>query len=288
MNIINETRKSANKNPVVVWCSDLHINSTVALCVPDYEMDDGNKHKNSKLQDALYEAWVDAWKQVKQKAKGREVIGIIGGEIADIGAKHPGLQFVTRNRDTVEKMAQETLIPMLEVIDKLIVLRGTEAHTELSSQLDESIARQIAKSSDWYKKVKVIRDGSKYSHYYCRRYIGGRLFDLAHHVGMGSAQRSERDAANHLAADLIMKYARWKELPPDFALRGHVHRHSDSADNFPTRAIISGAWQMHTAFSSRIGADGSKADIELIYIEPDTKFVDRIHYEAKREPAKYI
>ena len=280
--------KQKSSNPVVVWCSDLHINSTVALCVPDFELDDGNKHKNSKLQDALWEAWVDAWKQVKQKARGREVVGIIGGEIADLGAKHPSLQFITRNRTDVESMAQETLIPMLDVVSKLVVLRGTEAHVDQSAQIDESIAKQIAKSSDWHNKVKVIRDGSRYSHYYMRRYIGGRLFDLAHHVGMGSVQRSERDAANHLAADLIMKYARWRELPPDFALRGHVHRHSDSADNFPTRAIISGAWQMHTSFSSRIGADGSKADIELIFIEPDTKNAERINYEAKREPAKYI
>lgn len=284
MNIINEKRN----NPVVAWASDLHINSTVALCVPDFELDDGNYHKNSKLQDALWEAWCSSWKQVRQKAKGREVVGVIGGEIADKMTKHPSLQYIARSDDDIRRMAQETLVPMLEVVDKLIVLRGTEAHTDLGSQLDEGIAREIAKSSDWHNKVKVIKNGSRYSHYYCRRYIGGRLFDLAHHVAMGSARRSERDAANHLAADLIMDYARHGEKPPDFALRGHVHRHSDSADNYPTRAIISGAWQMHTAFSSRIGASAGKADIEIIYIEPDTKKAERIHFETKREPAKYI
>jgi hypothetical protein len=271
-------------NPIVVWASDLHINSTVALCVPDFELDDGNYHKNSKLQDALYEAWCDGWKQVKNKSKGREVVGIIGGEIADKMSKHPSLQFITNNPDDIRRMAGETLSPMLEVVNKLIVLRGTEAHTGLSSNLDEGIAREIAK--DW--DVKVIKDGNRFSHYYCRRYIGGRLFDLAHHVSMGTARRGERDAANHLAADLIMDYSRHHELPPDFALRGHVHRHSDSSDNYPVRAIISGAWQMHTAFSHRIGASAQKADIELILIEPDTKKVERINYEAKREPAKYI
>jgi hypothetical protein len=248
-------------------------------------MDDGNYHKNSKLQDALYQAWVDAWKQVKHKARGREVVGIIGGEIADNMVTHPSLQFITFNKETIRRMALETLSPMLKVVNKLIVLRGTEAHTGLSGELDEGIAKDIAKE---YKKIKVIRQDKRYSNYYVRCYIGGRSFDLAHHVGMGSARRSERDAANHLAADLVMDYARHKEQPPDFALRGHVHRHSDSADNFPTRVIISGAWQLHTNFSHRIGAGGTRSDIELIYIEPDTKKVERIFYEPKREPPQYI
>lgn len=271
--------------PIVVWVSDLHINSTVALCVPEFEMDDGNIHKNSKLQNALYEAWADGWRQVKQKARGREIVGIIGGEIADNMVTHPSLQFITYNKETIRRMAIETLEPMLKVVSKLIVLRGTEAHTGLSGELDEGIAHDIAKQ---YKKIKVIQDGKRYSNYHLRCYIGGRSFDLAHHVGMGSARRSERDAANHLAADLIMDYARHGEKAPDFALRGHVHRHSDSADNFPTRVIISGAWQVHTNFSHRIGVGATKSDIEMIYIEPDTKKVERIFYETKRESPKYI
>lgn len=272
-------------SPVIAWVSDLHINSTVALCVPEFEMDDGNGHKNSKLQNALYTAWVDGWKQIKQKARGREVVGIIGGEIADNMISHPSLQFITYNKETIRRMALETLDPMLRVVSKLIVLRGTEAHTGLSGELDEGIAKDISKS---YKHIKVIRDGARYSHYHLRCFIGGRSFDLAHHVAMGSARKGERNAANHLAADLIMDYARHGEKPPDFALRGHVHRHSDSADNFPTRVIISGAWQAHTNFSHRIGAGATKSDIELIYIEPDVKKVERIFYEPKRESPKYI
>ena len=271
--------------PIVVWCSDLHINSTVALCIPDFEMDDGNRHMNSKLQNALFEAWSSGWKQVRQKARGREIVGIIGGEIADNMAKHPSLQFITHDPEVIRRMAVETLEPMLRVVNKLIVLRGTEAHTGLSGGLDEGIAHDIAKS---YKKIKVLRDGSRYSNYHVRCYIGGRSFDLAHHVGMGSSRRSERDAANHLAADLIMDYARFGEKPPDFALRGHVHRHSDSADNFPMRVIVSGAWQMHTNFSHRIGAGATRPDIEMIYIDPAIKHVERIHFETKREPPKYI
>jgi hypothetical protein len=269
----------------VAWVSDLHINSTVAVCVPDFEMDDGNYHGNSKLQNALYSAWSDAWRQVKHKAKGREIVGIIGGEIADNMTTHPSLQFITYNKETIRRMAIETLEPMLKVVNKLIVLRGTEAHTGLSGELDEGIAHDISKS---YKNIKVIKDGKRSSHYHLRCYIGGRSFDLAHHVGMGSARRSERDAANHLAADLTMDYARHKEFPPDFALRGHVHRHSDSGENFPTRVIISGAWQVHTNFSHRIGAGATKPDVELIYIEPDVKKVERIFYEAKRESPRYI
>lgn len=272
-------------NPIVVWCGDLHINSTVALCVPEFERDDGNYHKNSKLQDELWLAWVDAWKTVKRKAKGRQVVTIIGGEIADEMMKHPSHQYITHNNNDLRKMALETLDPLIQVTDKLIVLRGTEAHSGLSANLDEAIANDIAKT---YTGIKVIRDGNNYSHWYARLYIGGRLFDLAHHVNMGNGKRTERDAANHLSADLMMTYGRNREPLPDFALRGHVHRVSDSSINYPIHSVICPCWTAANSHIHRIGGGAESPEIGLIYIDPVTKVVEGIRYETKRKAPQYI
>lgn len=282
------------KNPLVVWAGDLHFNSTVAPCVPEFEKDDGDYHKNSKTQDALWEMWKDAWKQVAHLSKGRDVVTILGGEIADQMQKHPTFQYVTHNPDTIRRLALETLEPALAVTNYLIVLRGTEAHVGTGSNLDEGIAREIAKSRDW-SDVKVIKDGVRYSHYYATYYIGGRFFDMTHHVNMGSSKRTERDAANHLAADLIMDYTRvWSDNRqrrfelPDFALRGHVHRFSDSKDNYPIRAVICPAWQVHTSFSYRISAGASKNDVGLVVIDPAKNQVDWIKYRTKPRDTKVL
>ena len=277
---------------IVVWAGDLHINSTMAICVPEFEKDDGNIHTNSKLQNALWAAWCDAWMEVKQRAKGREVVTILGGEIADEMSKHASYQFITPNTDDIRRMALETLEPMINVTHKLIVLRGTEAHTGVSSNLDEGIAREI---HNGYDGIKLIKDGNRFSHYYAQKYIGGRLFDLCHHVTMGQSRRTERNAANQLSSDLqndyIRKWSRDKKKKfelPDFALRGHVHRYSDSADNFPIHSIICPAWQLKTSFIHRIGASAQADDIGLVVIEPATKKIDWIQYVPQNKDPQYI
>lgn len=279
-------------DPLVVWAGDLHINSTTAVCVPEFERDDGDTRLNSRLQNLLWNGWVDAWKQVTKRAKGREVVTIIGGEIADEMWKHPSYQYITHNTDDIRRLALDTLDPLIQASDTLIVLRGTEAHSGINANLDEGIAREIAET---YDGIKIVRDGRNYSHWYLKIYIGGRLFDLAHHVNMGTSRRTERNAANQLSADLQMDYVRkWAddrskrfELP-DFALRGHVHRYADSAGNFPIRSIICPAWQMINAYGHRISASAQKSDIGLVVIEPATKRVDWIKYAAKAETVKHI
>jgi hypothetical protein len=84
---------------------------------------------------------------------------------------------------------------------------------------------------------------------------------------MGGMPRTERNAANHLAADLIMQYARRKEPLPDFAFRGHVHRVADSSYNYPVRALIGACWQVDTPFVHRIGQSASNPEIGLLFCD---------------------
>lgn len=275
-----------------VWAGDIHINSTTAVCVPEFEKDNGDIHTSGRLQRALWAAWLDACGEVKKlHNRGWEIVTCIGGEIADESSKHLTYEYITHNTDDIRRMSLDTLDPLLQVTDKLIVLRGTEAHSGIASNLDEGIAREIAKGYD----LQVIRDGKRYSHYYIKRYIGGRLFDLAHHVSNGHARRTQKDVANHLSADLQMDYVRnWSRRKstrfelPDFALRGHVHKHSDSYDNFPIRSIICPAWQTKTSYVHRIGASVEISDIGMILVEPASKRVEWLRYETDYQAPVHV
>jgi hypothetical protein len=203
-----------------------------------------------------------------------------GGELVDVDAKDRSHQYITRNPTEAREIAMEVLEPALNVGTQYIVLRGTEAHVGKSGAEDEAIARMI---HDNYNGLLTNEKQGQYSFWEERFFIGGRKFDLAHHVSMGGTPRTERNAANTLSADLIMQYAIWGEPLPDFALRGHVHRWSDSSFNFPVRSIIGPSWALPTSYIQRIGHGGRKPEIGLILIDPASKQVKPIMYDFKRE-----
>jgi hypothetical protein len=271
-------------NPVFVWVSDIHINSKQALSLPEVDKGDDDYHRANAIQRALYIAWQDAWQIVRQKAGKSPIVVCFGGEIIDIDAKDRSNQFITRDLKLAQDHAMELILPIIEIASKIIVLRGTEAHVGMNGKMDEAMGERI----DKVRKKIVLKNGKEYSWHHLRCFIGGRKFDLAHHVNMGNSPRTERDAANHVAADLIMQYRGWNETLPDFAFRGHVHRFSDSSFNYPTRVLISGCWQMATSFIHRIGKGASRPEIGLYFCDPARKEVEKIEYDYKREAPEHI
>src|SRR5581483_2530987 len=141
------------KNPIFIFVSDIHINSKAAVRYPEMVMDDGDTSIASARQMALWEPWQDAWATVKKRAKDRPVVIAFGGEIADKDAKSRSYQYVTKNGADILKLAFLTMQPALEVDTKFIVLRGTEAHTGKSSNLDEMIATEMSAKYDVVRNV---------------------------------------------------------------------------------------------------------------------------------------
>lgn len=272
------------KEPYVVWISDLHINSKMALRYPEMVMDDGDTSIASPRQMALWEAWLNCWETVKKRAKGRPVVVIFGGEIADKDAKNRSYQYITKNGADILKLAFLTIQPALEVGIKFIVLRGTEAHTGKSSNLDEIIATEMSAKHDVVRNVQT----GTFSWYYFKGVIGGRIFDLAHHVNMGGLPWTERNAANALSARLTMTYAEAGEKLPDFAMRGHVHRVADSSINYHIRSLIAPAWSLDTSFLHRIGQGAKQLEIGAILVDPLSKEVDYLRYKPKSQDMVYL
>jgi len=278
-------------NPVFVWVTDIHINSKQALCAPEVERNlDGEKYYPNKAQVALFDAWKDAWASVKEKAGDRPIVIGFGGEIVDIDAKKRSNQYITQSdgeeNELIIEHAMVLLRPALEMASKVIIIKGTEAHVGVNGAMDEVMARQINREFRGLVHKNSVTD--EFSWHYFRGFIGGRKFDLAHHVNMGGMPRTERNAANHLAADLMMQYARWKEQFPDFAFRGHVHRVSDSSFNYPIRALIGASWQVATPFIHRIAHGGNKPEIGLLFCDIKNKEVEYINYDYKREEPEHL
>jgi hypothetical protein len=278
--------KSTLNNPVFVWASDIHINSKSALSLPVVDLGEGSKYYANKAQVALWEAWKDAWKQVKQKAGKRPVVICFGGEICDIDYKKRSEQFIVRDRDQAQEHAMDVLEPALAIGAAFIILRGTEAHVGDNGAVDESMAKRIHK---YTKKVIKNEETGDFSFHHARLFIGGRKFDLAHHVSMGGTSKSERNAANNLSHDLLFDYAeKWNEPKPDFAVRGHVHRVSDSGLNFSIRSIIAPCWKFQDSYIHRIGHGGKKPEIGLVYIDIAKKEVEIIEYDYKRKAPQFV
>lgn len=235
---------------IIAIVGDLHCNSTVALCPPSIALDDGGTYQASREQRWIWRQWRTYWEAVcekRQQAGGRLIV-ILNGELGD-NNYHPTTQLVTRNPADMMRLSVEVLKPMLELEpDAIFVTRGTEAHTGVSSHLDELIARDIGATpcndkNASYQNIRAEADGVR--------------FDVAHHPpgGVGRVPWAGNNYAGKLAAMASFNAAERDERPPHLLIRGHVHRPGDSYDAYRTRAIVHPAWQLMGSYGYRIGGE---------------------------------
>ena len=235
---------------IVAVVGDIHANSTMAVCPPVVNLDDGGTYRASRIQRWLYRNWSGYWDTVAERRKGRRLVIMLNGELADDNY-HPTTQLVTRNPADMLKLSAEVLAPALSLLadgDAVLVMRGTEAHTGPSAHMDETIARDIGATGP---------GGDIASHWRLRATIDGVRFDVAHHPpgGGGRMPWTRGTFANKLAAMTIFDCAERGERAPHLLIRGHVHRPDDSYDRYATRALVLPSWQLTTSYGHRIGGD---------------------------------
>lgn len=223
------------------WLSDLQTNSTVALCPPVVNLDDGGSYHASRTQRQLWNDYLNFRDRLKSAKGDGDLYLVFNGDLHD-GDHHQTSQIITRNTATMQNIAADVIDPMAQIADKMFLIRGTEAHVGKSAALEEEIAKDLG----------FEKNGKKYSWWYLKARFKSYWFDVAHHTSMGSTPVGKGNAANKLAAEIIFEYANRGEKPPDYAIRSHVHRHADSFDNYITRAIILPCWQYNNAFAHRI------------------------------------
>lgn len=261
----------------LIVVSDLHINSTVALAPPGIALDDGGTYHASKEQHWLWRCWNDFIDQCRGLA-GRKIV-IFNGDLAELDAKKRSVQLISFNKATIQKLALETISPLVDIADGVIVLRGTAAHVGKSAWIEEAIANDLEHT------IRHSPEIASWQHF--RGVADGVRLDIAHHASMGSLPWTRANAANSLAAKILQLYAaRIKQPAPDIALRSHNHLKADSYDNFPTRVIFTPCWTLATEFSYRVGRENDVADIggTIIHCDGGNYSVEKVDYplETKR------
>lgn len=239
------------ENTAVIGVSDLHINSTVSLCVPRIELDDGGEYRASREQRQLWEWWLDYAEWSKAETEGYRRIGVIAGDVGELDTKRRTNQLITTNKATIQSLVLKTLAPLIDILDGLIVIRGTPAHVGKDAWLEEWLANDCD---------ITIGNHKTRSHYQYRGKASGVRFDIAHHTSMGNLPWTERNAAVRLAAITAGEYHKMGELLPDVVIRGHVHRWSID-ENYHMQVVIMPCWSYATEYIYRLGKYNGIAEI---------------------------
>ena len=262
---------------LVVGVSDTHINSTVGLCRPSVNLDDGGTYKASRTQRAIWDAWLDYWDEMKSIPADRRIV-ILNGDLGELDTKRRSSQLITLNKATVLNMIVDVLQPALDIADQLIFVRGTEAHVGNSAWLEEAVADDIDIS---------IRNGDNASWDQFRGIIDGVRFDVAHHASMGRLPWTEKTAALKIAKIALDSYMLdMNEKPPDIVWRAHNHRYASSGDNFDNIfAVCMMCWQGPTKYIYRIGQENRMPHIGGVYAvcENGQYQYDKIRYNPRWE-----
>lgn len=283
--------KRKSPRPVVLAItSDWHAGSTVALCPPSIVLDDGGTYQCSTPQAWLWQNWTDYWAAAKAKrdALGAELWLIGNGDATD-GNHHGTTQILSGNAAAQAAVVDALLkVPLALKPDRIVLIRGTEAHVGPSASNEERIARGLRKDG-WPVIVDEVSGAS--SHWHFRTEIQGVRLDFAHHGRVGTRPWTKPNVTANLAAEIFFDHAaedfKRNRMPtaPHLAVRSHMHQFVDTHDQHPVRVIQTPAWQLATAFIHRI-APGKVADVGglLVTIQDGVMDVEPIIYRPEQTP----
>lgn len=249
--------------------SDLHSNSTVGLAPLNIRLDDGDNVGAGTVRRWLWYRYQEILEQIEKEKQG-DLYGVVNGDAVELDHKKRSTQVITTKTTEAIEIANETLEPFFKMCKGGYVLRGTEAHVGVSGEAEEAIAKnfdnairneETGTASWWY--LPLIFDGVK--------------MDIAHHPKGGGAGRpfSSQSGIDRVASDALFEYANSGLTPPHLVIRSHLHGYKDSRDAFRTRAIITPAMSLLTAYGHRIGLNTDN-DIGAILI-----ICDGGQYEVK-------
>jgi hypothetical protein len=243
-----------DKPIVLVVVSDLHAGSTVGVCPPRVELDDGGDYKASKAQKWLWQNWLDFCGKVEAKvgALDANLVVVFNGDCVE-GNHHSTLQTITANSTTQIKIAQKVMAPLVNIADDVFIVRGTPAHVGESAKYEEHLADDL---------TNVVRE-SKHaaSHWHLPLSIKGTVFDIAHHGSLGRLPWTRPNSVNKIAAAMIIDSHQRGAQVPNVVIRSHLHQYADTGNNYSKiRVIATPAWQLPTGYVNKI-QPGAIADI---------------------------
>jgi hypothetical protein len=256
--------KTEKNGVLVVVVADLHVNSKVALCPPEVKCAGGGTYIPSRQVQWIWEeCWLDVWREVeKRKRKDKvPVLGLFLGDDVDLN-QHTHSELIETNDEEIVAMGELALQPARKVCDRLILLRGTEAHVGQLGKLEEALARRV--------KADPSPSGTA-SWWHWLGEPGGVLIDASHHAQTHGHMPHTRDAAASRQALITwMEYTDSEEKPPQIVVRGHSHfvgHGFKSGGNHEVECWFLPSWQLTTAFGHRRGSGRKVEPIRALLLQ---------------------
>jgi hypothetical protein len=260
-------KKPAKRDRPVVLAitSDQHCGSTVALCPPKVQLDDGGKYEASNAQLWLWEKWQAYWREVEQVRRRLDahLIQVFNGDLTE-GDHHKTTQILSGNPVAQAAVVNEAMrVPLALKPDGIVGIRGTEAHVGPSGAFEERIFTGLRK--DGWPVIREPGTGNG-SHWHWTLEHQGVRVDVAHHGKFGSRPSTKMNTVIGLALDIWTEHHLNGRPHPQLAIRSHMHQYGDTGGIYPTRLVQMPAWQLKTAFVHRINTTGKLSDIGGIIV----------------------
>jgi hypothetical protein len=270
--------KSVN-NLVIV--SDTHGGCQFGLCPPDgVPLDGGGRYRPSKSQLLLWEFWQEFWGKFVPEATHREPFDVaLDGDIFDYRHHNATSQFTQNVADQL-RVGHMIFDPIRSRCRKMFIVRGTEAHTGPSGELEETFARQMQTEQD---------DSGLYSRFELRLRVGGRgRVNIMHHIGTSGSNNYESTAILKELVEMYVEAGTWGLEPYDAVVRAHRHRYmmiTRPSKNGYAYSVVLPGWQLKTPFVARIGMKLSRPQFGgVVFRQGDNDFYHRAYVRSVAPP----
>ena len=233
---------------IVIVVSDTHIGSTVGLCPPLVNLDDGGTYKASTAQRWLWECWLKFSSRVKTIADanhGATVNLVVNGDAIEGDTKKRSNQVITRNRANILSLATDTLKPLVDISTRAFFIRGTAAHVGKSAELEEELASDCT--------ITEPASDSVSSWWELSAEFSGVRFDISHHGRVGGMPWTRANPLGTLIVRTTLAYLEMGQPAPHVVVRSHNHKYASSGDNYPMLAVATPAWQLATEYTHKLG-----------------------------------
>jgi hypothetical protein len=249
---------------------DSHTGSTVAICPPVVNLDDGGTYHASRSQRFLWDSWLDL---IDRAAKYKPTL-ILNGDLIEGDKKDRSYQVITRNETNLLSIGADVFDPLAQMCGAVYVVRGTMAHVGKSANLDDAVGRDLGAVPPEKRK------GGASSWWSLNLKVEGRRVAIAHHASMGGQPWTSPDAARKLAARLQFEASQNEDVLPDIVFRSHVHQWADSYDAHRVRVVFLPAWTFATEYVHRIAPDAiAQIGAALLHVDGRRYEIEKIEYK---------
>lgn len=258
---------------ILAATSDLHANSKTALAPPTFVLDDQDTFKASPIQRFTWNWWQSYWDFVERLHMETRwpVYFLINGETGD-DLSHASSQIITKNMSDILRMVEVVIQRGVNLAEKVVITRGTQAHSGLNSHIDEMVAR------DLHNIYPDERRGTASWWQFSGKIGGVRTYAQHHAPKSYSEDYLAISAAVRNANEMLRRFSKQGRDPAQVCLFGHTHKPFDSGDYYSMiRTINTPSWQLTNAFGHKLS--GKPLDIGgSVIMCDDGKFTVHHHW----------